>query len=159
MSQVSWSERRSFEQWLTAVDQELENTRAFSPTVAIRFSNRPTIDYSREWALMYLELPDEIDESGEWVYHCPRDHCMRDIPRALTMNLLTTCPSGSTTIRVASGRNVLYSASQAYYRILAECAEHSRKGKPILTLAASFISATQLLVRDNTDNALIDSIL
>lgn len=136
-------------EWLNRVDRELVDLRGFSPGVSIRFADYPVIEYSLEWAQAYLEKPEHIDAEGVWHYRKPRGAYLLDKPRRITISLL--CPDGGNFTHKYFPSEVRKQAPRDY-------AAHIRrraKGLPdetFLLMAAAFIEATGLLVREKMDD-------
>ena len=135
-------DRDQYMKWLQAVDRELLDLRGFAPSVRIQFADYPVIEYARDWALKYLEMPDIPDEGdGVWRYRHPRNVYLRVQPRSVDVNLL--CPDGNVFI------DRYYPDLQKYVASI----KHHAKGchnKQFLREAADFILATGILVREDT---------
>lgn len=134
-------DRDRYVKWLKAVDRELIDLRGFAPGVRIQFADYPVIEYSQDWALKYLEAPDDVDEDGVWRYRHPRNAYLLAQPRSVNVSLL--CPDGN----VYSDRH--YPDPQGYASHIKRHAKGCRD-KRFLQEAADFIAATGILVRDKT---------
>lgn len=87
-----------YEEWLRGIDDNLLDLRGFSPSILIKFGKYDLIEYSREWAEVYLDDPDDRYESDEeerevWVYANPRSKCMREDPKEKSISW--TMPEGT----------------------------------------------------------------
>lgn len=147
-------DREKYQNWLKAVDKELADLRGFIPSVRIQFADYPVIEYSRDWALAYLERPERIDEDGVWRYPKARQGYLREEPRPVQVSLL--CPRGDTfTGSYQPGVNGIEELKRRYIKCLKQDIRGHRD-ESFLTAAADFIGATGLLVRVPTQD---DSII
>lgn len=139
--------QRGYLHWLDAVDRTLQDVRGFSPTVSLQFSQGEPFTYARDWALRYLRDPDRIDiDTNRWIYDRPRDQCLLDKPRTITLRLLLPIRGGSMSVD-------LYPGPQAYGKALEQYVDKIRQAPefafhPIWEHTCNFIAATGLLIWD-----------
>ncbi len=139
--------RRRYQLWLDAVDRALQDVRGFSPTVSLQFAQGKPFTYARDWALRYLRDPDRIDiDNNRWMYDRPRDQCLLDEPRTISLRLLLPTEAQSMNV-------TLYPGPQAYGKALEQYIGQIRQSPeyvfhPIWEHTCDFIAATGLLVWD-----------
>lgn len=147
--------RRGYRQWLDAVDRTLQDVRGFSPTVSLQFSQGDAFTYARDWALRHLRDPDHIDiDTNRWTYDRPRDQCLLDKPRTVTMRLLLPTRERSMTVD-------LYPGPQGYEKILEQYVAKIRQAPefdchPIWDHTCRFIEATGLLIWEVPGGGIIE---
>ncbi len=142
--------RDRYKKWLKQIDQELADLRGFSPSVTIQFEGYPPVEYSRDWALAYLERPEQIDKEGIWRYRKPRSAYLLDRPKQITLSLL--CPDGSNFTREYFPCNVCRAYLDYAKHLEAKTREFPEQDAAFLAKAASFIKATGLLVREKIED-------
>lgn len=85
-----------YKEWLLGIDDALLDLRGFSPGIFIQFEGTDAIEYSREWAEVYLDDPDDRYETEEgqeiWIYAKTRLDSMRETPKE--KNISWALPNG-----------------------------------------------------------------
>ncbi len=150
-TQLKPNGQRIYRQWLDAVNRTLQDIRGFLPTVLLQFNQSDPVTYARDWALRYLRAPDRIDvDRNQWIYNLPRDQCLLDQPRCISLRLLLPTREQSMT-------TILYPGPQAYGRVLEDYVTKIRHATefdfhPIWDHTCNFIAATGLLIWATFDN-------
>ena len=149
-------EKRTFMDWLKAIDGTLQDVRGFAPTVKLRFRDRCFI-YSRDWVTKYLRPPDSYDAAEEtYVYHDDLEPCLREKAQPLECQFFY--PQGKT--ELIRTWTVPYPDLWQRYRqyLNPRCYPSKPDIRQFYERAALFIQRTGLMPRaDKTAGELIES--
>lgn len=145
-----------YQKWLKAIDRTLTDVRGFSPSVSVQFADFPPIEYSRDWILRYLRDPDQVDvERNLWIYSTPRNTCLLDRPRTVTIRLYL--PTGETRpFAVPPGPNAFAKVLEEYCDKIVQTVPLA---EPIWLSTREFVWSTGLLTRADEDVLDIDGSL
>jgi CRISPR-associated helicase Cas3 len=138
-----WRGKHEFERWLKAIDRELQDVREFSPTIQVRFKDKPfLISYNRDWVARYLRAPDHYVE-GVYVYDKNREDCFREGGKAKPLAVKFFSPIGSVAVTDS------YHWQSAFKRYCDKIKKGCEK-EPSLSQAYDFIQKTGLLARSDS---------
>ena len=155
---LKWRQKTEFEQWLQAVDKELQDVRGFAPTVKIQFKDREPLLYSRDWVRRNLSQPNDLKEDT-YIYWDVRDNCL--LEKSKPINCVFYSPFGTTPAFS------IWQPTGAYQNYLAFLKNKNRRNylhkpeiKAVYEKAEAFIKQTGLLVRNpDSEGMMLDSVI
>ena len=138
-----------YKEWLLGIDDALLDLRGFSPGIFIQFEGTDAIEYSREWAEVYLDDPDDRYETEEgreiWVYTKTRLNSMMETPKE--KNISWALPNGVFIKNYPAGCPQKQITTDYVKKIMGEARYELRAKSDFIEDVANFVLSTGLFVR------------